>query len=432
MFVYNANEVASKSTRRESMNRVSPLTQQRPAQPELLKDLNRTLILDIVRRERILSRAALSRHSGLSKVTASIVVDELVQAGLLQELGVGRSNGGRPPQLLEFQPGARLAIGAEFAHDEVVVVVADLDGATVKTTSRPVTRASADYVLTTVADLVEDVIRSLPRDRVLGLGFASPGLVDVSSGTVNLAIDVGWRDVPVAKILGDRLHLPTMVANRSKAAALAEQWRGSTPGAEHLIYVFIGSGIAAGIVHGDTLYLGATSSAGELGHVTIATDGPLCDCGNRGCLHVYASEGAIARRARELARIATEGLLLAGVDGDIRSITADTVIDAALGGDPVAIEVIEEVGTSVGIALANVVNLFNPDVIIIGGPTSRAGSILLKRLDREVRSRALTVPGRHVTIALSDLGTRAGAIGGAILVLRQASDLIFRPSDVSG
>ncbi|HEX5416465.1 MAG TPA: ROK family protein, partial [Chloroflexota bacterium] len=398
----------------------------RSAQPELLKDLNRSLVLGIIRRERVFSRAQVARESGLSKVTASAIVDDLLQAALVGERGSGQSNGGRPPQLLEFLPGSRLAIGAQFANHEIVAVVTDLDATIVREVSRPVADSSADNVLATTGDLVVELLETLPRERVLGLGFASPGLVDVNRGVVNLAIDVGWRDVPAARLLAGRLDLPTMVANRSKTAALAERWCWDTSDAEHLIYVSIGSGIAAGVVHGDTLYLGATSSAGELGHVTVDPAGPVCECGNRGCLHVYASEEAIVRRARELARNLPPGPLAERIDGDIRSISVDTVIDAALGGDPLAIQVIEEAGEYVGIALANVVNLFNPDVIVIGGPTSRAGATFLTRICQVVRRRALTVPGRHATIAISRLGKKASAVGGAILVLREAPELIFR------
>ena len=395
------------------------------AQPELLKDLNRALILGIVRQERVFSRAEVARRSGLSKVTTSVIVDELVRAGLLRELGCGQSSGGRPPQLLEYRPDARLAIGVQFAHREVVAVATDLDAVTVRQVSRPVLDSRAESVLAAVVDVTHDLLESLPCECVLGLGFAAPGQVDIGRGVVNLAIDVGWREVPAARILGERLGLPVMVANRSKTAALAERWCGDEAGAEHLIYVSIGSGIAAGVVHGDVLYLGATSSAGELGHVTVDPSGPLCECGNRGCLHVYAGEDAIVRRARELARNLARGPLAERIDGDVRSINADVLIDAALSGDPLAIQVIEEAGTFVGIALANVVNLFNPDVIIVGGSTSRAGTALLKSIDLEVRRRSLTVPGRHVTIALSRLGATAGAIGGAILVLREANRLIF-------
>lgn len=398
----------------------------RPAQPELLKDLNRELILAIIRRERVLSRAAVARCSGLSKVTASVLVDEFVQAGLLRDRGSGRSNGGRPPRLMEYVPEAWLAIGAEFAHREAVAVVTNLDASIVHRVSRPVPDARAECVLETIGDLAAELMDSFSRQRILGIGFASPGLVDVNRGNVNLAVDVGWRDVPASHILAKRLGLPAMVANRGKAAALAERWCGTEAGVEHLIYVFIGSGIAAGVVHGDELYLGATSSAGELGHVTVDPNGPLCECGNHGCLHVYAGEEAIARRARELTRSFPGSALAESVDGDLRLMSADTVIDAARRGDPPAVQVVEEVGTFVGIALANVVNLLNPDVIVIGGPTSRAGPVLLTRIEREIRSRALTVPGRHVTLAPSRLGSTAGAIGGAILVLRQASRLIFR------
>lgn len=395
------------------------------AQPELLKDLNRALILGIVREDRRVSRAAVARRSGLSKVTTSLIVDELVRAGLLREVGSGQSTGGRPPQLLEYCPDAWLAIGAQYVHREVVAVATDLDATVVRQVRCPVSDSRPETVLATVGAAANELLEMLPRERVLGLGFAAPGLVDVDRGVVTLAIDVGWRDVSAARILGEQIGLPVMAANRSKTAALAERWRGNEAGAEHLIYVSLGTGIAAGVVHGDALYLGATSSAGELGHVTVDPSGPVCECGNRGCLHVYAGEEAIVRRARELARRMPRGSLVDQIDGDVRSINADSVIDAALRGDPLAIQVIEETGQFVGIALANVVNLFNPDVIIVGGPTSRAGIALLESIDREVRRRALTVPGRHVTIALSSLGTTASAIGGAILVLRETNRLIF-------
>ena len=396
-----------------------------PAQPEHVKDLNRALILAIVRQERILSRAAIARQSGLSKVTASALVDDLVRSGILHERGSGKSSGGRPPQLLEYVPEARLAVGVEFAHGEVVGAVTDLDSRPVQTGARRVLSADAGQVLDTVGDLVEDLLRPFPRERVLGLGFASPGLVDVNSGTIRQAIDVGWQEVPASQILSDRLGLPVTVANRSKAAALAERWYAPPTGNEHQIYVVIGSGLAAGVVHGESLYLGATSGAGELGHVTVVPDGPVCECGNRGCLHVYAGEEAIARRARELGRLFPEGWLEER-DCDFRQITADAVIDAALNGNPRAVQVIQEAARYLGIALANVVNLFNPDAIVIGGPTSRAGTVLLDGVKREIRCRALSGPARHVTIALSQLGSLAGAVGAAILVLRQANQLIFR------
>ncbi len=397
----------------------------RTAQPELLKNMNRELVLGLARQARVVSRAELARRSGLSKVTAAAIVDDLVKAGLLRYIGSGPSQGGRPPLLLEYVPSSHLAVGIEFAHDEVIAVLTDLDAHVLREASRAVSGRDPREVLSTAESLACELIANTAPSRVLGVGFASPGLVDVESGVVRVAIDTGWRDVHAAEVLGRGTGLPAFVANRSKAAALAERWRGAEAGAYHLIYVFVGSGIAAGIVHGDTPYLGATSSAGELGHITVDPDGPLCECGNRGCLHVLAGEEAIARRARELARGSQFGALIESVGGDVRLITADAVIDSALSGDPLAKQAIDEAATYVGIALANVVNLLNPDVIILGGPTSRAGLPFLDTVRAEVQRRALSTPAGHVRIALSSLGKAAGAIGGATLVLRQTSSLIF-------
>jgi predicted NBD/HSP70 family sugar kinase len=401
-----------------------------PAQLGLLKDLNRASILAIVRETHEVTRAEVARRSGLSKATASLIVDDFIQAGLLRELGSGRSTGGRPPQMLEFIPNARTAVGAEFAHDTVTAVLTDFAGRILAQSQRSVTVQNAEHVLIQTADLVLELLRDVDRARVLGLGFASPGLVDVERGIVKEAIDVGWREVPAAQLLRDRLNLPVAVANRSKTAALAESWTATGVRGRHLIYAFLGSGIAAGIVHDERLFVGATSSAGELGHMTVDPAGPVCECGNSGCLHVFAGEEAIARRARELVRQRPGQSRIEQASRDSRHITADTVIDGALAGDALSLDILREVGTFVGIALANVVNLMNPDEIIIGGPTSRAGAALLEPIRAEIQRRALSIPARHVNVRLSTLGATAGAFGGAILVLQSATQWIF-PGDGS-
>jgi N-acetylglucosamine repressor len=394
----------------------------RPAQLDLLKDLNRASILAIVRDNRPVSRPEIARRSGLSKGTATVIVDELLQAGLVREIGAGESTGGRRPQLVEFVPSARLAVGAEFAHGTVAVVVTDFDGRALRQTERSVPLSTPDEVLARTSEAVADVLRDVDVTRVLGLGFASPGLVDMERGVVTQAVDLSWRDVPAGQYLSEHLGLPVAVANRSKTAALAESWVATPPRPRHLVYVFVGSGLAAGLVHDDALFVGGSSSAGELGHVTVDPDGPVCECGNTGCLHVLAGEEAIVRRARELTRrVETSERSGTVLSGDPHLITADRVIDAAIGGDELALGVIRDAGIAIGVALANVVNLLNPDEIIIGGPTSRVGMPLLEPIQQEIRRRALHTPASHVTVRLSTLGRWAGAIGGAILVLGNAS-----------
>jgi glucokinase len=264
------------------------------------------------------------------------------------------------------------------------------------------------------------------RSRILpAIGLGTPGLVDVHDGVIKSAVDIGWLEVPIQTMVEEAVGMRAFVANRSKVGALAEHWYGVHTGIEEIIYISIGSGIAAGVVHEGKLYVGSNSSAGELGHVTILPDGPLCPCGNRGCLQQLASGPAIANRARERLRGAGDTLLRTLVGDYPERVTAATVFQAAEQGDSLALAVVEEAARYLGIAIANLVNLFNPQLIVVGGPVGHAGSVLFDPMREEVRRRAMAYPLSAVQIVPSSLGASADAIGAAVLVLQEASELIF-------
>ena len=247
----------------------------------------------------------------------------------------------------------------------------------------------------------------------------------MQGGVIKTAVDVGWLDVPIAQMVRDALNLETFVANRSKVGALAEFWHGAERGIEDLIYISIGTGVAAGIVHGGELYIGVNSSAGELGHVTILPDGPLCPCGNRGCLQQLVSDAAIANRARAKMRLQGNSLLHAEAGSFPEQITADTIFRAAAQQDPLALEVVQETAAYLGIAVANLINLFNPALIVIGGPVGQAGEVLLTPLRQAVQQRAMAHPLSATKIVRSSFDAYAGAVGAAVLVLQNASTFVF-------
>jgi glucokinase-like ROK family protein len=395
-------------------------------QPELLKELNRARALEILLQERVISRPELARRTGLSRATVALLADDLRAAGLVIERGLGDSGGGRPPVMLEFNPQAALALGARLRDHAWGLVLTDLDGQVMRRADVPLVGLTPESAILALQQGVSTLIAGVDASRLLpAIGLGTPGLVDMASGVIRTAVDVGWFDVPFGAMAQAALGMPVYVANRSRVGALAELWIGRAEKVQNLIYVAIGTGIAAGVVIHGQLYWGANSSAGELGHITILPDGPLCGCGNRGCLQALASGPAIANRARAQLRFAPGSHLLALVDGHPERIVAETVFAAAEQGDALALQVVEETGRYLGIAVATLINLLNPEWIVLGGPVGQRGHVLLDPLRAEVQQRAMAYPLSAVHITASTLGPDAGAVGAAVLVLQRASELFF-------
>jgi predicted NBD/HSP70 family sugar kinase len=395
---------------------------QRIGQPELLKQINRSRLFDVLKSARTVSRAELARQTGLSRTTVGTLVDELLRVGLVRELGPGDSTGGRPPSLLAYNPQAALALGAVIDPHACTLVATDLDAQVLLRAERPLTGTSPEAAAAALGEGVAALRAQAGSARILpAIGLGAGGPVDVTAGTV-AAADVGW-EVPMRHLGEEATGLSTLVASRSQVEALAELWRGAGTDVQDLIYLSIGTGIAAGIVHERRLYVGANSSAGGIGHVTILPDGPRCACGNRGCLQQLASGPAMVSRAWLQGPKSSRLLALAGDQPE--HMTPEMILQAAEEGDPPAQRIVEEEARYLGIALANLINLFNPEMIVLGGPVGRAGRPLLKPLRAEVRQRAMSHPQAAVRIETSTLGPDAGAIGAAVLVLQQAGELFY-------
>lgn len=402
-------------------------------QPELLKDINRARVLDILLQSRVISRPQLAKTSGLSRATIAVLIDELLEMGLVREGGLGDSGGGRPPVMLEFNPHAALALGARLRDNRWGIVLTDLDARVVRRLDVPLVDLSPVSAVAALQAGAAEITQGIDPTRLLpAMGLGTPGLVDMKAGLVKTAVDVNWFDVPIGAMAQAALGMPVYVANRSKVGALAELWSGRDQNLQNLLYISIGTGIAAGVVIQGQLYTGANSSAGELGHVTVVPDGPLCGCGNRGCLQALASGPAIANRAREQLRQSPHHRLLELVEGHPERIVAETVFAAAEESDPLALAVVEEAAVYLGIAVANLINLFNPELIVLGGPVGQRGHILLETIQAEAHRRAMAYPLAAARIVTSTLGPDAGAIGAAVLVLQRASELFFARVDGSG
>ena len=256
------------------------------------------------------------------------------------------------------------------------------------------------------------------RGELTVVGVASPGAVDAARGIVPNAPQLpGWQEVPLAELMEQRLGVPVRLENDATAAALGEHRFGAGRGRQQMLYLTLSTGVGGGIIINGEMYGGKSGAAGELGHVIIDPDGPPCGCGARGHLESFASGRAIARRGEELVRKG-ESLLLSRLRQEEGPLTAEMMRRAAELGDAASREVFREVGHYLGIALASFVNIFNPEVIVIGGGVAQAGDLFMEQAESTMRSLAMTQPLRDVRLARSELGDLAGAMG-MLAVLRE-------------
>jgi len=270
---------------------------------------------------------------------------------------------------------------------------------------------------------IDETRREVPGAEIVGVGVGAPGPLDTRSGIVLLTPNLGWVDLPLRQIIHDRLSLPAALDNDANCAVLGEWWVGAARGTRHAIGLTIGTGIGGGIILDGRLYHGASDVAGEIGHTTIDTEGRRCKCGNYGCLEAYASGPNIALRAREELEAGAESLLPGRVGGDLARITAQTVYQAAAEGDELALEVVNDTAKFLAVGVANLLNVFNPEVVVICGGVTLAGEHLFAPLRREVARRAFKPAVTACRIVPGELVGTAGVYGAAkVFIDRAAAD----------
>jgi predicted NBD/HSP70 family sugar kinase len=378
--------------------------------------LNRLRVLEVVRERGSVSRAEIAGETGLARSTVSTLIGELQQAGLVVEQSEGRpgaAQAGRPPVLLSLDPSAGAVLGVQFDHSYVRVAVADLSLTLLAEARRELdVDHDAASGLDAAATLAEDVLAraGLDRDRLLGAGVGVAGPIDRAAGAVGSStILPAWVGVDVAARLGERLDVPVHVDNDANLGALAESVLGAGRGVQEMAYVMLSSGIGAGLILGGQLYRGAGGTAGEIGHVLVDESGPMCRCGNRGCLETFVGAGALVELLRR-----SHG----------SDITVDRMIELAHDGDPGPQRVLADAGRTVGEATAVLCNQFNPARIVVGGVLASAGELLLEPLRQAVRRHAIPAATDDVEIVAGELGDRAELLGALALVVGQ-SELVY-------
>ena len=396
-----------------------------PGSLRSLRERNRLQVLEVVRGSGSVSRADIARRTGLARSTVSTLVNELLRAGLLVERGApedGNTTQGRPPVLLSFDPGAGAVIGMHFDHPVLRVAVADLGYTILAEATVPVDvdHDAQDSLDAAVALIDEVLVKSgVERERLLGAGAALAGPIDSATGTVgSSAILPGWVGLSLAQELEARLGLPVHVDNDANVGALAESVLGAGRGVSEMAYIMLGSGIGAGLIIGGQVYRGSGGTAGEIGHVLVDEHGPLCRCGNRGCLETYAGADALLD-------------LLRRQHGD--ALTVDGLVQLARDGDAACQRVIADAARFVGVAAATLCNQLKPELIVIGGELAQTGPLLLDPLRESIVRYAIPAAAEDVRVVTGELGERAELLGALVLVLgRSDRALTSRVAAASG
>lgn len=312
-------------------------------------------------------------------------------------------------------------IGIDVGGTNVKIALVDDNGKIIYSNSVPTyAKMGYEYTVNNIKQAIKDLMKetnTTPSD-IEGIGFDFPGQVDCKTGVVKLAPNIpGWVNVPIAQMIEDEFHIPTRIDNDVRCAALGELKFGAGRGCENFICITVGTGIGSGIVINGKVVRGATNAAGELGHIKLQMNGgPICGCGDTGCLEAFASGPAIVAMAQEYIKggKSTKFREMAAVEGG--EITPYMVAKAAEEGDPVAKRIFEIVGEYIGIGLTSVINLLNPERVIIGGGVAESGELLLGPIRKTIKERAMVVAGNAVEIVPAQLGNSAGVIGASMLI----------------
>jgi predicted NBD/HSP70 family sugar kinase len=376
------------------------------AQRALLKAINRSSILNVVKAHGPIARADIARLTQLSPATVTMQTAELIEAGLIYEKQEGDSRGGRPPILLALTTSAIYVIGVKMTEAHIVIALTDLNANIVAqhtvqlVSTDPIT--VANQLERGISDLLEGA--SVPRKHVIGVGVGTAGIIDSANGVIKMSPHTHWRDVHFAELVAERLDCPVYLDNNVNTLTLLERLYGLGQSVDNFLVITIGLGIGMGMVCNGRIYRGASGGGGEFGHTVVDPDGYRCTCGNQGCLETIVADPWLVFRARQ-AKLAVE--------------TPDDLIQLALSGEESVRRIFKEAGLALGRGIANLINVFNPSMVIISGEGVRAGDLLFEPMHIAIRRHTFWKLDQQVDFRVEPLRDESWARGAASLVLNK-------------
>jgi len=387
---------------------------------------NRDLVLQVIFNHDAISRAEIARLTKLTRATVSDMVNNLLDEGLVEEIGYGESIGGKAPILLSLIADSRYLIGLNLAQDKFIGSVVNLRGEIKETVEFAVDDSDGEQALQLVYQILDQLTQNHWKPLV-GIGVGTPGLVNTQEGVVVNAVNLDWQDLPLAHLLESRYNLPVTVLNDSQATAIGEfVYGGNHASDSNLVVVTIKHGIGAGILINGRLFQGDGGGAGEIGHVVVQEDGELCRCGKYGCLETIASTRAILQRAKNMASEYNESQLVNNFDG----ISLEAIEAAWQANDALAERVLSDAAHFLGASIASLIGVLNIQNIVITGDMSRFGDAWLQSVQETMTRGALTRMAQDTKLEMGTLEFKACILGASAFMLLEDYSLLFTsPTD---
>ena len=398
---------------------------QSPTNREFRKREARHTILTLIHAQGAISQTGIAAKTKIRPGTIQMLVNELIDDRLVRKTGEGKSRGGRRPTLLEVDPDHHFAIGLFAEEKKITGGLVNLKGTIVNFKElKNLNHKSQDEFVESIAEIVHEILCDFPgKEDLLGIGIGIPGLVDRKNGIgIRCNYYDWWKNIPVRSLLQDKIGATFYIENDTRTAAIGEKWYGKGKGIKNFLYISLGETVGMAIVINGDLYYGFGESAGELGHTIIQIDGDRCTCGNRGCAEAMASGTALKRKAGVLYREGVQSLIFDDIKQN-KEITLDKIIDAVILNDKVAYNLISETGENIGIAVGNMVNILNPELIILDGSLMRAKDVLTESIVKSIKTHCFPKPAAEAKVLPSELGARSGILGASSLVTRQLFEM---------
>ena len=370
-----------------------------------LKEYNRRQLLSLVRNHEDSSYVELTKFSGLAPKSVYEICQGLIEEGFLYESAIGESAGGRKPKMLSIKPNSYFSIGIDIDVNYISAVLMDIAGNIKDEIELKTNSIIYDHYLTFIYETINKIIfkNKIDKNKLLGIGVSVPGLIDAQTKHIVMAPNLHWEDKDIISDLKNRLSCEIYLENEALASTICEKWIGDCKLDEDFICINIKSGIGAGIFASDKPYRGISGSAGEIGHIPLDENGPICGCKNRGCLETLASSNALLYNAK----------MAFG-----ETITMEILIDKAQNGDEKSLLIFKNAAEYLGLAITFLVNTFNPSKIIIGKDFVKYKEFELHLITEKVKRMALRSNAKSVEIKASNFGERSSVLGAAILPQR--------------
>ncbi|MFB5195985.1 ROK family transcriptional regulator [Neobacillus sp. KR4-4] len=388
---------------------------------KLMQELNRSIILDTIRKHGPISRSDIAKLINISPTTVTSAVNELINEGVVREDGIGTSNGGRKPVLLRFDPNTKYIIGVSISNSFIKISEMNLEGNILRKEIHSTNYQQGEEIINLTLTIIQQFLHSMENlEDCEGISIITPGIVDARRGIISYNTKLKLYDIPLKEMVEQRFGLPTYLDNDTNAFVLAENYFGSFGQYKDLVYITIGDGVGSGIMLNGKIIRGYKGSSGELGHTSIVKGGQKCECGNEGCLENYVNWPAIySKIVTALMSRGKETMIKDLVGEDLNRITPAVFVQALKEGDPLCLQILDEIVSHLGSGIINTIHLLNPEVIILSGEIVQESDLFVDLLKSCISKKVIPILKEEVNIQPTSLGAEFEMLGAAAIILQE-------------